>query len=442
MADIFIHDEFGPEALAMMQALYSRSPESVEKHAKRVVSSGSSKFMESYYVGYGHASIGDCGTTTVFFEGVSILAAKAIQDNPLYSGQETSTRYIDFSTQALYDPINTKASGKILKNWIDFYVSSTEEIRSNLKMQFPILPGQSELTWEKAINARSFDILRGYLPAGSTTQLSWSTNLRQAHDKLTLLIHHPLEEVRTLSYCALEKLKLKYPSSFSHKERPEQDAYYHKFSLDINYSKGNGIINSETDFVCETDINNEKLESEALDIISRRPRGARLPRHLTKFGRYNCKFLLDYGSYRDLQRHRNGLCQIPILGDKMGFNTWYLDQVPRSMKANVTIFLEDQYSRIASLRKEYNISDIDLQYYLPMGANILCELVYDLPEMVYVTELRSNSTVHPTLRNIAHKMHNILQKNHPNLKLYSDMGKDGFDVKRGLQDIHRKQQKD
>jgi len=95
MAKIFIYDEFNPEDTAMMQALYSRSPKSVEEHVDKVKQSGSGKFMSTFYVGYGHASIADCGSTTIFIENISILADKAIQDWPLYSGQETSTRYID-----------------------------------------------------------------------------------------------------------------------------------------------------------------------------------------------------------------------------------------------------------------------------------------------------------------------------------------------------------
>jgi thymidylate synthase ThyX len=437
-ADIFIHDEFDPEALAMMQALYSRSPESVEKHVKKVLSSGSSKFMESYYVGYGHASIGDCGTTTIFFEGVSILAAKAIQDNPLYSGQETSTRYIDFSSQPFFDPVGTEDSQQLLNKWIEFYVQATDDIRDHLKSKFPLPEQQSEAIWEKAINARSFDILRGYIPAGATTQLSWSTNLRQAYDKLTLLKFHPLEEVRNLAKTTLQILTSKYPSSFSHRAKPEQDDYYKEYAFDINYSNYDGLIRSEKEFLFETDINNEELESDAYNILISRPRGARLPRFLTKYGRYKCRFLMDYGSYRDLQRHRNGLCRIPLLGPKNGFNSWYLSQIPRDMKNDVHKLLDEQYARIALLKEKHHLSDVDLQYFLPMGANVSCELVYDLPEMVYVTELRSSSTVHPTLRNIAHKMHNILQTNHPALKLYSDMEKDVFDIRRGLQDIQNK----
>jgi hypothetical protein len=80
MAQLFIIDDQNPEDIAMMQALYSRSSASVQHHLEKVKKTGSGKFMESYYVGYGHESIGDCGSTTIFIENVSILAAKAIQD--------------------------------------------------------------------------------------------------------------------------------------------------------------------------------------------------------------------------------------------------------------------------------------------------------------------------------------------------------------------------
>src|SRR4030042_2909620 len=121
MAKIFVYDEFGPQDIAMMQALYSRSPMSVKDHVEKVKQAGSGKFMEQFYVGYGHASIADCGSTTLFAEKVSMLADKAIQDWPLYSGQETSTRYIDMSKQPMVDPMGTSVSKKIHERWMDFY---------------------------------------------------------------------------------------------------------------------------------------------------------------------------------------------------------------------------------------------------------------------------------------------------------------------------------
>jgi len=45
------HDVPNPEDLAMLQALYSRSPQSVDDHLERVRSVGSGKFMDQYYTG-------------------------------------------------------------------------------------------------------------------------------------------------------------------------------------------------------------------------------------------------------------------------------------------------------------------------------------------------------------------------------------------------------
>src|SRR3989344_7854022 len=118
MADIFIFDDLPPEAAAMTQALYSRDPRSVIEHRKRVAEVGADKFMGSYYVGYGHKSIGDCGSVDIFIEDVSMLVAKAIQDWPLYSGQEASTRYLDMSKQEVCNPLGTKEGEEIQKAWM------------------------------------------------------------------------------------------------------------------------------------------------------------------------------------------------------------------------------------------------------------------------------------------------------------------------------------
>jgi thymidylate synthase ThyX len=222
---IFIEDNLNPEDNAMLQALYSRSSESAKDHLLKVKEKGSGKFMASFYVGYGHGSIGDCGTTTIFIENVSILAAKAIQDWRLYSGQETSTRYIDMTQQPILDPLATAESKAIMSAWMDFYISSQEELKDHLRLTFPRQDNEEERIYEKAISARVFDILRSFLPAGICTQLSWHTNLRQAAEKLALLEHHPLPEIIEIAEIIHSTLQEKYPSSFSHKKYEDQEAY-------------------------------------------------------------------------------------------------------------------------------------------------------------------------------------------------------------------------
>ena len=125
-ADVFVLETgaaIDAEADAMLQALHSRSTGGLRAHLQKLIEKGAEKFMSSFYVGYGHKSIGDCGTTTLFAEGISMLAAKAVQDWPLYSGQESSTRYLDCSQQPFLDVTNSAAGREIQEAWRSFYMS-------------------------------------------------------------------------------------------------------------------------------------------------------------------------------------------------------------------------------------------------------------------------------------------------------------------------------
>ena len=434
MVDIFIVDDQGPEATAMLQALYSRSGESAREHLKQVQERGSAKFMENYYVGYGHASIGDCGSTTLFVEGLSILACKALQDNPLYSGQESSTRYVDFSKQAIVDPINTPASKAILDQWMGFYLSSLGPLDAFLKKKFPMGDGEKERVWTNAIQARGFDILRGFLPAGIISQLAWSTNMRQAADKLHLMRHHPLTEVRDIADGCLKALREKYPSSFGHKDYADTEAYLAKTASKTNYLDARFFLDNQPDRSFVSTVNNQALEAGERDVIEGRPARTNLPRYLDSYGQYTCTFDLDYGSYRDLQRHRNGVCRIPLLTGERGFHDWYLSALPEDLQTKARALVDELYEAIDSL----NCRDEDKQYLYPLGAKVRCQTVYTLPQMVYVIELRAQNTVHSTLRDVMHWMHHEMVQRHPHLTLHTDLAPSKFDIKRGTQTIFKR----
>src|SRR3989344_4403895 len=223
------------ESEAMVQALHSRSTGGLRSHLKILEEKGAANFMENFYVGYGHKSIGDCGTTTAFIEGVSMLAAKAIQDNPLYSGQESSTRYFDFSQQSFIDPTQTQKGGELLEVQRQFYLKAQEPTREYLRKIYPRGEGEKSTVYEKAINARAFDITRSLLPAGASTNLAWHTNLRQAADKILFLRHHPLLEVREISEGLEEALTKHHPSSFGHKKYEATEKYQDLISDEYFY---------------------------------------------------------------------------------------------------------------------------------------------------------------------------------------------------------------
>lgn len=429
MLNVFVYDEFGPEDVAMMQALYSRSPKSVTEHVEKVKKSGSGKFMETFYVGYGHASIADCGSTTIFIENISMLGDKAIQDWQLYSGQETSTRYIDMSQQEIIDPLGTAESAKILKSWMDFYINNQEEIQQYLMQKYPRQDDESEVVYLKAIKARGFDIMRGFLPAGITTQLSWHTNLRQAWDHLALLRHHPLLEVRQSAENIFNKLKEKYSNSFSHALNDDQEKYRAESVMNYSY------FSPETapDFSMTTNININELKKYQ-KLIDERPIKTGLPNFLNDLGSCSFDFLLDFGSFRDIQRHRNGICRMPLLTTSLGFNNWYLEQLPEKLRLEAEKLIAEQTELINKLETSAEIK----QYYIAMGFNVSCQVTYPLTAAVYVIELRSGRAVHPSLRQIAHKMYDALIKELPNLKFHVDLSPDDWDIRRGLADIVKK----
>jgi hypothetical protein len=271
--------------------------------------------------------------------------------------------------------------------------------------------------------------MRGFLPAGITTQLSWHTNLRQAWDKLSLLRHHPLIEVRDIANEILVKLREKYSHSFSHQLFEEQETYRGYTVSKHNYFQPEATV----PFQMTTTIKNAELENYT-DIFVNRPIKTNLPTFLTELGQVTYNFILDFGSFRDIQRHRNGVCRMPLLTTKLGFNTWYLEQLPADLQTKAKELIAEQ---TAALEQLETIPEIK-QYYIAMGFNVPCRVTYGLPATVYTVELRSNKTVHPTLRKIAHQMQAALKEAFPKLLLHCDLGADDWDIRRGLQDIVKK----
>jgi len=421
-----------PEAEAMLQALHSRSVGGIKSHLEALEEKGAEKFMASFYVGYGHKSIGDCGSITIFIEGVSMLAAKAIQDWRLYSGQESSTRYIDFSKQKFIDPVGTKESNEILENWRNFYLESQEPLRRHLKEKFPKDKDEDKKVYEKAINARSFDILRGFLPSGASTNLAWHTNLRQAADKLMLLRHHPLDEVRNIAKALENALIEAFPSSFSHKRYEETEKYNKSWTQDQNYFFDTDIVDFE---VTKDSIDRDLLLANK-KVLESRPEKTELPKYLSECGMIQFCFLLDFGSFRDVQRHRAVVQRMPLITDKLGFGEWYFEELSSDLRKKAIELLYTQKKAV----KDFGLNENEKQYYLPMGYNFLYRITGDLPALVYLVELRATRFVHPTLRKRAVQMAEVLQKRFGpyGLKLHLEDDPDRFDVKRGEHDIVQK----
>jgi hypothetical protein len=221
-------------------------------------------------------------------------------------------------------------------------------------------------------------------------------------------------------------LKEKYPNSFSHKTYQDSEDYREYTGRNYTYYHNP----DSPQFRLSTDVKESDIKEYA-DLLQNRPQKTLLPQFMLDLGLTKFEFLLDFGSFRDLQRHRNGVCRMPLITTEFDFNEWYLDQLPDDLRIKANELIANQTKAL----EELDCSPEDKQYYIAMGYNVSCSLSFGLPAMVYVIELRAGRTVHPSLRKVIHEMSRAVEAKFPDIKLYTDYLLDDWDVRRGSQDI-------
>lgn len=433
--EVFCIDNLPPEDVATLAALYSRSPCSVQTHLTKLEKGGfAQRIIDLYYVQYSHRSIMDCGSTSLFIENVSMIAAKAIQDSPLYRGQEASTRYLDFSQQGCVDPLAALGGDRdtlgadIQSRWLGLYKRVLAGLVAHLSERFPKKPDEKEGVWQKSIKARAFDVARGWLPAGGRTYVAWHTDLRQAHDHIKLLRNNPIGEIQAVGEAIHASLKANYPASFGHNIYPDHEAYLAQSVMEYTYTDRAAAPFSGKPFLDYSGILDNRRQ------LSARPPKTELHQRLRGLGTILFTFPLDFGSYRDLQRQRSAVIEMPLLTTKHGFHNWYLEQLPADLLSEIW----PEMGLLEGTIRDLPCSDLTRQYYIPMGYVCQIKMSCPLPSAVYIAELRSGQTVHPTLRVVAQQMGEWLRKNIPNLAMHHDMTDDTWSTKRGTQDIVQK----
>lgn len=406
-----------PEASAMIQAFYSRSHKPIEERLASLGEDLSSikESLAKYYIQYGHSSIGDLGDVTVFIENVSLLAAKLIQNFPLYNGQESSTRYIDFTKQSWTEDLEKPELSSVIPDWLDFvsYLSpKIEEYFTEINFNnFTPSSKDEEDTLRRAIKAKTFDIVRGFLPCGLHTQLSLKTSLRKAQEHMNCIRHINVDgsnEVKDLAELILNKLRAKFPSSFYSKDDPRNELSNNRHNY-VNF-----MINDYSSNFYRL-YGNTKLTfvpGEDFSIPLHRNKKDPIPLLLDMLGDVYFEVLIDVGCWRDLQRHRRILSPMPYFGvnstENFEIHSWYINSLPDYLQEETLKFCCSQFTKI---NEAYQATNFKSQYYLPLGTAIVSKHKAPLSALIYMLELRSKLGVHPLLRNLVHDLYHKLKLN-------------------------------
>lgn len=443
-----------PEAKAMLGAFYSRSSLPINQRLSELEGKtydDIKRVLNKYAIGYGHRSILDLANAPLLFvEGISILATKGIEAHCLGNYQETSTRYLNFTEQRWINPV-IEAQGRewyilsesILECWISRYKKLLPIVETLLRNQFPKEKDQKESIYLKAIKAKTFDILRSLLPTAMKTNVAMQLNFSSLKDHLFQLSQHPLPELQVFSQRVLNELQQQFSFAFPRNEEiPTIPCIHSNFYLNTQTSSETYpyIIDKLVLDLDEVNSRFKTLSSEEMDELEK-VEGV-CPAFLAKLGSIRLSFQLDYGSWRDLQRHRNVLynkCSL-IRGPTSNFYWDYFQDIHENIiNEYLDEFIFYQFNDIETLQKSLSLSDYETQYFYPLGTIVDAELVCTLPELAYIIQLRSSKAVHFTLRRLIHRIYQALPERFKKF-ITADTEPSPFYYERGFADITKKKE--
>ena len=408
-------------------------------------------FYDRILDGYGDDSIGELGGAHLALEGISMLAAKVIEDCRIGgSPLEKSTRYIYFDQKVedryLYyrEPIlMTSAYRDLYQTTCDHlfetYSQLIPPLTALLEQHLPKDPTLSKAAYTASLRAKVLDCLRGLLPSAAMTNMGVFGNGRFFESLLQKMNCHPLAEMQETGKRAYQELSKVIPSFIrradpvhAHYQRFErfsetmQEEFqqlakrfrdYEKpmtqpgvrltsFNADgpakvagaLLFSHGCGSLLDLQNF-CRT-LPTEEL-SRILDAAAnaRDNRRHKSPRAL-EHASFTFEILADFGIYRDLHRHRMLTQERQLLTCNYGYYT-PAELIGTELHQPYCDALDKAREAYEQIAKEF---PEEAQYIVPMAYNVHWYFHCNLRALQWLCELRSSPQGHPAYRLIAQEL--------------------------------------
>ena len=416
------------------------------------------QFHEKWVVGYGHASVAEHAVAHIAVEDVSIVTSKIIEDNRLASYTEKSTRYVVFDPEKYYkapELVGTsyaapyhEAVGAMMRAYAELTPRAIEEI----KRRTPRQEGQTEAGYNTACKAKACDLLRYVLPAATFTNIGVTVNGRALEHMITKLLSHPLREAREIGAAIKQEsvkviptlLKYAEPNAFiaetnremsrfvaqlmsgreasdEKKDAPPQAnrATIVHYDAEAENKLVAAILYEYTQASAATvearvrAMKQEEKERVIDEYLSRRGKWDEPLRALEHIY-YTFDLLVDYGAYRDIQRHRMATQTNQLLTNAHGYET-PPELVEYGYGATFNELVErgsEAYEKIAG---EF---PYEAQYVLPLAFRKRALFTWNLRSLHHFISLRSARQGHVSYRDIAQQVYYEIKRVHPLLARY------------------------
>src|SRR6266516_2128605 len=193
-----------PEIQAYALAKYSRSSQGMLASIQELSAQKAEQFLNTFYFEYGHRSIADLAHLVFGLEQISILAAIAVVDEPVWDGQERSTRYQPFRKTGWHLPsevVDTPAeatSRQTAEALFTGYLELSEGLLDYL-MDAMARPAElAETAYRRTLRARAFDVGRSLLPLATHTSVGQIVSARVLERQIGRLLGSAFHEIRAI----------------------------------------------------------------------------------------------------------------------------------------------------------------------------------------------------------------------------------------------------
>lgn len=417
-------------------------------------------FYERVLIGYGDDSVAELGGAHLACEGISNIAAKALEDSRVgLSPLEKSTRYVVFNRKVAgqyryHRPAEVRESRHAaryttaLDGLFDAYSALLEPTIAAVRARSPRDGQTSERAYNSATRAKACDLLRGLLPMATLTNVGMFGNGRAFEYLLTKLYaadHSELQTLATDMQTALDSLipsfvkRAKnergktYQGYLRESRNQTQAAVLHAllpsepptatqssvalsaFDADAEQRVVAAILYAESAMPLETvrqavdSMNASERQTVVRAYVGERQNRFHRPGRAFEEARYSFDILADIGAYRDLQRHRMLSQERQVYTTQHGFIT-----PAELIDANLAAPYVKAINRAA---ETYELLRAELpnaaQYAVPLACRVRWRITLNLREVYHFAELRAAPQGHPTYRAIAQDIYRLVAEIHP-----------------------------
>ncbi len=422
------------------------APETGLKSARRL--------MDRVIGEYGDDSVSQLGVLHVAVEQVSTVLARQIEWGRLMAYLEQSTRYVALDTplpngnpRAVYP---SELSGALLGEYhalvsseFDLYRDVKIRVRDHL-LDKRVLAKGPEL---RAIEAASLDIARGELPMSTISNLGIVANAQSLEYLVLRLRAASNMEAHRIAALLAQELNESIPSLTSRLDRPERGGVWEEYlrstyakvkesarrlaspqtrasgdgetevtllTFDPNAEKlvAAGVLFEHTELAfpecidCANSISTEQLDNLFRDYAGDRQNRRHKPGRALELAEYTFEISTDYGTFRDLARHR--LLTLLVQQSYAPYRTVaepVLEQLGLAGRASDLHGAAFQFAT----RLHDAFGEEVARYPLPLRTKIRFLIKANARELLHLCELRSQPQGHPTYRSIAVAMRSAIE---------------------------------